>query len=268
MFENNPDRSIVEILGKLNTDGESRNDGTKAIINQTLKVRNIGVDGYPVSNLVEVDAQSGIVQGMKLIEDFIYEEYKKKDIVMDYEDSVPIGLPRNGVQEVIDEIRNGKRDGVFCQNKEHVVDFYVRTGTNPDNKPKGIRDELDIMFTTHRVNVIGEASMLLMKFSILQKVVAICTGLVPGRIYGRLGVAYASDVVVSTANDWTKRYRDFYYKINEPSFRCGFTQILINNELMNKWRSQISEIYPNLSDFQENGEDFQIVTNNDLINND
>ena len=258
LFENNPDRSIIEILGRITNQGEKLGDDQYAVINQTMEMRAIGVDGYPVSNLFPTNPEQELSYGVKLVRAFDYKEYVHSSIVMNEEDNNPKEIIRNGVQEVIDQIRAGKRTGLSCHNKDHMVDFYVRKGYSIESKPKGVRDELDIMFSAHEVDM-EKANILMMRFSILQKIVAICTGLVPGKICANIAVAYANSALVKTNEVTNRSYREFYYKVDEPKFRFGMTQLLINNDLMNKWRSQIPEIYPNLSDFKEDGTDFQIV---------
>lgn len=259
IFENNPDASIVKILVKLAKCGEHHPDGFKSLTNQIIEIDGLGFDGYPVSNMNVYKGEGFFAKGVELTKQFFKTVYVKRKVVMDDEDNVPTTLEINDLANCVALLKAGDVYNIQCQNEEYLVSFYVRKGSNVENKPKGARDLLDMTFVAHNVGVSREAGALLMKFSILQKIVALCTGLFPGKLTGVLLTAFADDVVLDAIDEINKAYKSIYYKGEQLSFRYGLTQILINNELMDKWRSNIPEIYPTILDFKEDGSDFTIV---------
>ena len=108
-FENNPDKSIVEIIGKIAKYGEQRDDETKSLPNQIIEVDDLGFDGYPVPRILpkisEVKPEAAIVGGVGLTKEFSWNEYRQKDLVMDDGDCVPEVITHNALLGVIDKLR-------------------------------------------------------------------------------------------------------------------------------------------------------------------
>lgn len=271
----NTDYSILEIIKSILILDQNIQPGVLSIFNQSVKTQELGFDGYPISKVFQSHYLSDVSHAIQLVKTSgltKWKKYTKEEIVMDSTDCVPNTYNVNQLQNVIDKLKENRfLNECFCLlhnpvedemlQRTYAVEFYVRPAEQDKEKLRDKTDILDIRFIQNKCNILDELNDSILVFSIIQKVVALCTGLLPGKVYGSIGNCYIREEQIDEAKSMFNKYRSVYYKVEPDLFKDGLTQIKINNNLMNKWRSQIPEVLPTLNDFNYDGTDFEINTN-------
>lgn len=211
----------------------------------------------------------GAVYGAQLSR---WKKYKQPKLVMDDGDNVPQITHINQVQQIIDTLLKdkysrrlvctmwnpGEIEDMALPPCHYAFEFYVRPAEQTD-KLKPSPDILDIRFIQRSCDMLIGIPYDVLIYSIILKIVALCTGFIPGKVYGCLGDCHVYVNQVEQAKRLFNLYRSKEYAEASKVFRDGLTQIKINNDLMNKWRSRIPEIYPKLTDFKADGSDFEVI---------
>ena len=211
----------------------------------------------------------GPVYGQQLCK---WKKYQRPKLIMDDSDYAPQITYVNQIQTIIDTLLKdkysrrlvcsmwnpGEIDQMALPPCHYAFEFYVRRSEQTD-KLKPAPDRLDLRFIQRSCDMLIGIPYDILIYSIILKVVALCTGLLPGKIYGSLGDCHVYANQVEQAKSMFNLYRSKEYSDACEVFHDGLTQIKINNELMKKWRSQIPEIYPKLTDFNPDGSDFEVI---------
>lgn len=194
-----------------------------------------------------------------------WKNYQKMKLVMDEGDSGYFQSTINQIQNIIDTLRNNRLSRrLVCSmwNPSEIEDmalppchyafeFYVRH-VDINTPPR-----LDIRWIQRSADMLIGIPYDVLIYSIIQKIVALCTGLIPGKIYGCLGDCHVYANQIDQAKQLMRRFHGKEYQdlVEETN---GLTDIEINPELIARWKSRTN--LPNLSDFNPDGSDF-VVTN-------
>ena len=133
----------------------------------------------------------------------------------------------------------------------YAFEFYVREVAG-EAAPR-----LDIRWIQRSADMLVGIPYNVLIYSIVQKVVALCAGLIPGRVYGSLGDCHVYCNQIEQAKQLIKLYhgREYSDLAEETS---GLTDILVNPDMV---RNALTyNKLPDLKDFNPNGNDF-IVKN-------
>ena len=201
-----------------------------------------------------------------------WKKYKQPKLVMDDGDNVPQISHINQIQTIIDTLLKDKYsrrlvcsmwnpaelDNMALPPCHYAFEFYVRPAKET-NKLHPNPDILDLRFIQRSCDMLIGIPYDILIYSIILKVVALCTGLLPGKIYGSLGDCHVYVNQIEQARPLFNLYRSREYSEVSEVFRDGLTQMKINNDLMNKWRSRMLELYPKLTDFNPDGTDFEVI---------
>ena len=214
------------------------------------------------------DGNLGPVYGAQLSR---WKKYKQPELVMDDGDNAPQITYINQVQQVIDTLLKDKYsrhlvcsmwnpaelEDMALPPCHYAFEFYVRPAKQTDDS-KWNPDRLDLRFIQRSCDMLIGIPYDILIYSIILKVVALCTGFLPGKIYGSLGDCHVYVNQIEQAKPLFNLYRSKAYSEASEVFRDGLTQMKINDYLMNKWQSRALG-YPKLSDFNPDGSDFEVI---------
>lgn len=190
-----------------------------------------------------------------------WKKYEDTGIVMDESDRSPKVERINQVERIIETLRNDKYsrrlvcsmwnpaeiDKMALPPCHYCFEFYVR--------PSEGHDILDIRWIQRSADMLIGIPYNVLQYSIVLQIVALCTGLKPGRVIGCLGDCHVYEDQMPYAKWILGNCKlETFSKMNATN--NGLTQLNINQKLLDKWESGE---YPNLSDFNPDGSDFEVV---------
>lgn len=201
-----------------------------------------------------------------------WKKYKKTDPIMDESDVSPRVEFVNQIQNIIDTLKTdrysrrlvcsmwnpGEIDDMKLPPCHYAFEFYVRPAKEDNEKLHDGADILDMRWIQRSCDMLIGIPYNVLIYAIIQKVVALCSGLVPGKLYGCLGDCHIYEDQIEFARDMFKLFHGREY-IDKADKNEGLTLVKINNKLMDRWRSRLPHILPTLHDINPDGSDFEVI---------
>lgn len=254
------DESFLQVVGNILTQGQlvGLNDETfcseltpdksrvdrLSIFNQHIETPELGFAGLPITKIRKFDYTSAIKEAMEMV-------------------TANTGVEMNYIINHLREHRyNESLVCILVDDKEitktHIGTFYVREVMNTDDQLHPNPDKLDMMFMMPVCELLRDIPHYFIVHAIIQKVVALCSGLLPGKLYCNTGATLLYVNQKHDAEGMFKKYRSRAY-IDLSENNNGLSTVRINQSIFNKWRSHIKDVLPNLSDFNSDGSDFEVL---------
>lgn len=195
----------------------------------------------------------GPVYGSQLVS---WHASKHSKCVMDEEDNVPTIITINQIQEVINKLRTnpddrrlvctmwnpGELDLMALPPCHYAMEFYSRPLEDG-------RRALDIRWIQRSADLVIGIPYDVIIYTMINKIVALCTGHVPGKVYGLLGDTHLYDNQREAAEELIRRYEEGEHAELTDAF------VEISERILNI----VSEKrYCELSDFAIDGSDFTL----------
>lgn len=194
-----------------------------------------------------------------------WKKFQKNKMIMDESDVGYREVTINQIQTVIKTLREDRTSRrLVCSmwNPAYIeemalppchyaFEFYVRD-VEGESIPR-----LDIRWIQRSADMLVGIPYNVLIYSIVQKVVALCTGLVPGRVYGSLGDCHVYCNQIDQAKQLIRLYHGNEYDKLATETQ-GLTDVAVNPDMIRN--ATIYNKLPNLSDFNPDGSDF-IVSN-------
>lgn len=163
----------------------------------------------------------------------------------------------NQIEKIIDTLRTnpddrrlvctmwnpGRLDKMALPPCHHTFEFYSR--------PIGFNQrKLDLRWIQRSADMPIGIPYDMIIYSIINKIVALCTGHIPGSVYGLLGDCHIYENQLYPANELVKRFESEDFK------KKSFAKLRISDKIMD---IVSKNEYTNLSDFSLDGSDFEVV---------